>query len=169
MVTTSSSTTVPAGSVISQNPASGAQVASGSAVALVVSSGPPATNPLIVDTTVSVDGTGAITTAPFDTATPGELLVAFGSSDGPPASGQQKLGVSGAGLTWTLIQRGDLQNGVAEIWTARATTALVGARITAVQAFTGYDQSLTVIAFRGADGTGAGAIAGGLNLRLASR
>ena len=62
-----------------------------------------------------------------------------------------------------MIQRGDLQNGVAEIWTARATTALVGARITAVQAFTGYDQSLTVIAFRGADGTGAGAIAGGLN------
>src|SRR5205814_5779912 len=40
-VTQSSSTTVPAGSVISQSPVSGASVATGSAVALVVSSGPP--------------------------------------------------------------------------------------------------------------------------------
>ena len=41
-VTTQPSTTVPAGSVISQNPAAGASVAAGSTVALVVSSGPPA-------------------------------------------------------------------------------------------------------------------------------
>jgi len=38
-VTTASSATVPAGSVISQNPAAGASAAPGSAVALVVSSG----------------------------------------------------------------------------------------------------------------------------------
>ena len=38
-VTTASSTTVPAGSVISQNPLAGTQVANGSAVALVDSSG----------------------------------------------------------------------------------------------------------------------------------
>src|SRR5262249_4350117 len=40
-VTQQSSTTVPAGSVISQLPAAGAQADSGSAVDLVVSSGPP--------------------------------------------------------------------------------------------------------------------------------
>ena len=40
-VSTASSTTVAAGLVISQNPGSGTQVASGSAVNLVVSSGPP--------------------------------------------------------------------------------------------------------------------------------
>src|SRR5262245_47520376 len=40
-VTTASSTTVPAGSVISQNPTAGTQVAVGSAVSLVVSSGAP--------------------------------------------------------------------------------------------------------------------------------
>src|SRR5262249_57291200 len=40
-VTTASSTTVPAGSVISQNPTAGTQIAVGSAVALVVSSGEP--------------------------------------------------------------------------------------------------------------------------------
>src|SRR5438552_3746683 len=38
-VTTASSTTVPAGNVISQSPAAGMSVAAGSAVALVVSSG----------------------------------------------------------------------------------------------------------------------------------
>jgi beta-lactam-binding protein with PASTA domain len=40
-VSNASSTTVPAGSVISQNPGAGTLVAPGSAVALVVSSGPP--------------------------------------------------------------------------------------------------------------------------------
>src|SRR4029079_16381936 len=40
-VTTQSSTTVPSGSVISQNPAAATQVVIGSAVNLVVSSGPP--------------------------------------------------------------------------------------------------------------------------------
>ncbi|HXI27519.1 MAG TPA: PASTA domain-containing protein, partial [Vicinamibacterales bacterium] len=40
-ISTASSTTVPSGSVISQNPAFGAQVLGASAVALVVSSGPP--------------------------------------------------------------------------------------------------------------------------------
>jgi MYXO-CTERM domain-containing protein len=46
-VTRESSATVPSGSVISQSPASGANVASGSAVALVVSTGPstPTTPP----------------------------------------------------------------------------------------------------------------------------
>src|SRR6185295_17533209 len=39
-ITTANSATVPAGQVISQNPASGASVTSGSAVALVVSAGP---------------------------------------------------------------------------------------------------------------------------------
>jgi hypothetical protein len=41
-VSNAASTTVPAGAVISQNPGAGTLVAPGSAVALVVSSGPPA-------------------------------------------------------------------------------------------------------------------------------
>jgi beta-lactam-binding protein with PASTA domain len=40
-VTTAASTTVPAGRVISQSPTAGTQVTQGSAVTLVVSSGPP--------------------------------------------------------------------------------------------------------------------------------
>jgi hypothetical protein len=50
-VTSQSSTTVASGDVISENPAAGASVASGSAVALVVSTGAPAT------TTVTLGGT----------------------------------------------------------------------------------------------------------------
>ena len=51
-ITTASSATVPAGSVISQNPAAGTQVATGSAVSLVVSSGPAlVTVPNVVNTT----------------------------------------------------------------------------------------------------------------------
>jgi len=46
-VSTAASTTVPAGSVISENPGAGTLVAAGSAVALVVSSGPPPPPPTL--------------------------------------------------------------------------------------------------------------------------
>ena len=53
-VTQQTSTSVPAGSVISQNPAAGTSVAPGSAVDLVVSSGPPpVTVPSVVGQTQS--------------------------------------------------------------------------------------------------------------------
>src|SRR5262249_61080717 len=70
-VTTATSATVPAGSVISQTPAAGAVVASDSSVALLVSSGPagpPAV--LSVDKTVSADGVGTVTTPAFSTSGP---------------------------------------------------------------------------------------------------
>jgi beta-lactam-binding protein with PASTA domain len=159
-VTTASSATVPAGSVISQNPAGGAQVAPGTAVALVVSSG-SATVLLTVDVTTSVDGNGTVVTPAFSTAAAGELLVAFVSSDGPTA-GDQTTTITGAGLTWTLKQRSNTQLGTSEIWTATAPTALTGVSVTATQDVGGFDQSLTIVAFRGAGGTGAVAAANGL-------
>src|SRR5439155_24988416 len=62
-ITTASSTTMPAGSIISENPAAGTQVVSGSAVALVVSSGPPLVAvPNVVGLTQAA-ATAAITTA----------------------------------------------------------------------------------------------------------
>ena len=48
-VTQQSSATVPAGSVISQNPLSGTSVAAGSAVSLVVSTGPANLAPSLAD------------------------------------------------------------------------------------------------------------------------
>jgi Bacterial Ig domain/PASTA domain len=61
-VTTTTSTTVPAGSVISQNPAAGTKVASGTAVALVVSSGPGVTGSTLPSGWISTD-VGAVGTA----------------------------------------------------------------------------------------------------------
>src|SRR5205085_1071607 len=81
-VTTASSTTVPAGSVIGQNPIAGVQVAAGSAVALVVSSGPPSPS-AVVDASVSVDGRGTVVSPAITTTAAGDLLVAFVESDGP--------------------------------------------------------------------------------------
>jgi hypothetical protein len=156
-VSTATSTSVRAGSVISQNPAADVQVALGSAVALVVSSGPPPVGPT-VDKIVFSDGSGARTTAPFSTSSAAEVLVAFAASD-EPTSGGQSLTVSGAGLTWTLVQRANTQLGPAEIWTATATNQLTNVTVTSTQAVGGYYQSLTVVTFTGAGGIGASAVA----------
>jgi hypothetical protein len=161
VVTTVSSTTVPAGSVVSQNPAAGTQVATGTSVAFVVSSGqPPALSGLAVDQVISSDGRGTQTTRSFSTSAPGELLIAFAASDGP-GSGGQMLTVSGAGLSWTLAQRANTQAGTAEIWKAAAPTPLSNVTVSSSQARSGYDQSLTVIAFAGASGIGASAAGNG--------
>src|SRR5262249_42689307 len=158
---------VPSGSVISQTPTAGTQAPAGSAVALVVSTGPPSV--VSVDQMISSDGTGTRTTPAFSTTTSGEILLAFAASDGP-ASGSQTLTVSGAGLAWTLVRRANTQAGTAEIWAATAAAPLSGVTVTCTQSQPGYDQSLTVIAFKGATGVGAslsgGAASGAAALTL---
>ena len=60
-VATASSTTIPAGNVISETPAAGTSVTSGSAVSLVVSSGPPtAPPPVNISNSVSQTGSGLV-------------------------------------------------------------------------------------------------------------
>jgi hypothetical protein len=126
---------------------------------LIVSNPPPTTTCFIVDRTVSAHGPGPVTTAAsgFNTALPGELLVAFAGSDGPNSGGSQTLTVSGAGVSWKLVKRANAQAGTAEIWTATAptTAALRNATFTATQARSGYDMSLYVIAVQGTNGIGA--------------
>jgi hypothetical protein len=159
-ITNANSATVPAGSVISENPASGTLVASGSAVALVVSLGPAAVNPT-AQVSVFVNGTGARTTPAFSTTTPGEVLVALVASDGPTTGvNNQTLTITGAGLTWTRIQRAATSRGVSEIWTATAAAVLTNATVTSTQLVTTVlgapvNQSLGVIAFTNATGVGA--------------
>jgi len=113
----------------------------------------------VMDTKVVATGHGALTTTAFHTAAPGELLLAFVGSDGP-SKGTQKVTVTGAGLTWSLVSRADSQLGDAEIWTATTTSTLSGATVTSAQSVGTYDQSLTVIALQGTSGTGATATAG---------
>jgi hypothetical protein len=159
-ITKASSTTVPAGSVISQDPIAGTLMDLGSFVALEVSSGP--TSAIAVDMVVFSDGTGTRVTRPFSTATPGELLVAFVASEGAGAGNGQTATVSGAGLTWTLVRRANTQSGTAEVWTAIAPTRLVDVTATATQGDSGgMNQSLTVVAFTGAGGVGAFAAGSG--------
>jgi hypothetical protein len=128
-------------------------VLSGTAVALVVSSGPPPA--IAVDQVVSADGRGTQSVL-LSTSLPGEIIIAFVSSDGASAGGQTAT-VSGAGLSWTLVQRANTQAGTAEIWKATAPTLLSNVTVTSAQAQSGRDQSLTVVTFSGAAGIGASA------------
>ena len=108
--------------------------------------------PITTDATAFVDGRGPVTTPAFNTTTPGDLLVAFVGSDGPAVG--QRVAVSGAGLTWTLDRFTNAQSGTSEIWHAVATNLLSKATVTSTQGTGSYDQSLTVVAFKGASGVG---------------
>ena len=79
----------------------------------------------------------------------------------PPSGASQTLTISGASLTWTLVRRSNGQRGSSEIWRAFAPNPLVNATVTSTQSRPGYHQSLTVVTFTGATGTGASAIANG--------
>jgi hypothetical protein len=106
------------------------------------------------EVTVFTDGQGTMTTPPISTSTAGTLLVAFVAYDGP-ANSLQSAAVSGAGLTWSLVQRSNIQPGTAEIWAARVTGTLSNVTVTAQPVLGGsYHGSLTVTAFTNAAGTG---------------
>jgi Bacterial Ig domain/Lysyl oxidase len=111
--------------------------------------------PLVIgeDAAVSIDGAGSLTTPTFSTATASDLLVAFVSYDGPAGS-PQTANVSGAGSTWTLLERSNTQSGTSEIWSTRADGTLSGVTVNSLPGTgTGYHGSLTVIAFTNCAGT----------------
>ncbi len=122
---------------------------------VVTTLAPPPPSALAIDTTSNRTGTGAVTTNPLSTTAP-TLLLAFVSSDGPTSGGQTAT-VSGAGLTWTLVRRTNTRPGSSEVWRATAPAVLTNATVTSTPSRTGFDQSLTVVAFRGASGIGASA------------
>jgi hypothetical protein len=59
------------------------------------------------------------------------------------------------------VTRANTQFGTAEIWAVTAPAQLVNATVTATQSISGFDQSLTVMAFTGAGGIGASGAASG--------
>jgi len=106
------------------------------------------------DATVSVDGSGTMQTPAFSTTTAGDFLVAFVAYDGPLGAPQTAT-VSGAGLTWTLLKRSNVQGGTAEIWSARASGVLTNVTVLSQPGVgSGYHGSMTVIAFTNASGPG---------------
>jgi hypothetical protein len=116
----------------------------------------------VMQADLNARGQGSVTTRPFHTALRGETLLAFLSADGPPQSRAQAATVSGAGLRWKLVKRADLSYGDSEIWSATAPRIMIAARVTATLRQSSYNESLTVVAMEGSDGTGEAAAAGGV-------
>jgi Big-like domain-containing protein/fibronectin type III domain protein/lysyl oxidase len=133
--------------------------ATAATVSVTVQNPPPEMVCFLQDVNITASGLGNVTTASFHTGLAGELLLAFAAADGP-SSGGQTLGVSGAGLTWTLVKRANAQAGDAEIWAATATGVVTNGVVTSTESIAGYDQSLNVVALQGTNGTGASAATG---------
>lgn len=91
-----------------------------------------------------------ITSSRFSTASGNELLLALVSTDTANATVKS---VSGAGLTWVLVERTSAQSGTAEIWGAFSSQALSGVEAT-VTLTTASASSLTVASFAGVDTSG---------------
>src|SRR4029077_20462 len=90
-------------------------------IALLVVSAAPASAAIAVDVTTSRDSSSASSTiaAPaFSTTAGNELLLAFISTDATSGTNTTVSSVAGAGLTWVLVIRTNVQQGTAEIWRA---------------------------------------------------
>ena len=116
-----------------------------------------------IDATAFGDGGSAaatISSSAFSTNAGNELLLAFVSTDGVSGSNTSVTAMSGAGLTWTLVQRSNVQPGTAEIWRAFAPAPLSSVTVQATLS-QNVSASLVVMSFTGVDPSGingAGAI-----------
>lgn len=109
---------------------------------------------IALERVVFADVLGTAMISGINTAAPNDLLLAFVGADGPNTGGQTAI-VSGAGLTWTLVRRTNVQSGSAEVWQAMAPSPLVGASVQSILSQSGYRQSLTIAVLSGAAGIGA--------------
>jgi hypothetical protein len=120
----------------------------------VTSTAPPAT--LAIDVVTWGDQDLKITTAQtsaFSTSSGSQLLLAFIAADDDTGPGNLATSVSGAGLTWELVVRTNVQRGMSEIWRAFAPTALTNVAVTATLAQS-TTSSLLVVSFTGVDTSG---------------
>jgi len=161
IVTTQSSAIFPAGTVITQDPVGGKKVPLGSAVNLVVSTGPP---PTIAATVTRNSSTPATTiSSPLIAAAANTLLVAFVSTDAPdpccaPNTVVNSVTNNNGAMTWTRAVRSNAQLGTAEVWWAFTPVARSGMNVTA-RLNNPVAASLTVMAFTNAASSLVGAAA----------
>ncbi len=110
----------------------------------------------------SASSNSSITTPSFSTTVGNELLLAFIATDYPGSGTNTSVtSVTGAGLTWVLVQRTNVQPGTSEIWRAFSPTPLTDVTVTANLSTAVQVSSITVLSFSGVDlsGTnGSGAI-----------
>jgi hypothetical protein len=96
----------------------------------------------------------SVTTQSFSTTASNELLLAFISADYSSGASTTVTNVTGAGLTWQLVVRTNVQSGTAEIWRAFASAPLGSVSVTATVSQP-TASSLTVVSFIGVDTSGA--------------
>ena len=111
---------------------------------------------LAIDAKTSFDqvtASSTVVTPRFSTVSNNELLLAFVATDYLSGANTTVTNVTGAGLSWTLVQRTNTQAGTAEIWRAFATSPLSQVNVTATLSQS-VTSSITVLTFRGADTTG---------------
>jgi len=122
---------------------------------------------LAIDATSSADSGGlsvsTIAVPAFTTKAGNDLLLAFISASYIGAAPNVNVtGVSGGGLTWTLVRRTNTQQGASEIWQAFATEPLTNVTVTANLSTSGAAASINVVAFAGVNVTNpVGAVGGG--------
>src|SRR5262245_36748908 len=115
------------------------------------SSGPPS-----LDVAVWTDQSAAQTTVvspAFSTAVTNELVLAFIAADYLSGPNTTVTGVTGAGLTWTLVGSSNVQSGTSEIWRAFAPARLTNVTVTATVSQSAVS-SLTIASFSNVDTSG---------------
>jgi hypothetical protein len=115
-----------------------------------------AATPPVIDAVKSVSRSTNATTlvsGAFSTTKANELLLAFISADYRTGANTTVTAVTGASLTWVLVQRTNAQSGSSEIWRAFAPTTLVNVSVTATlsQSVAG---AMSVVSFSNVDTTG---------------
>ena len=113
---------------------------------------------LSTDVQVSADqsiASSTVSSPVFSTRTSQQLLLAFIATDNLSSTNTSVTGVSGAGLTWTLVVRTNDQQGTSEIWRAFAPTILSNVSVTA-ELSDSVVSSMTVKSFGGVSTSGTG-------------
>jgi len=126
-------------------------------IAVTLSISSPVSAAIGIDANVSVDKNSASTTVAtpaFSTALGNELLLAFVTGDYVSGINTQVSSITGAGLTWTLVVRTNVEQGTSEIWRAFATSPLSQVTVTATLSHS-VVSSLTLLSFTGVNTSGA--------------
>jgi hypothetical protein len=110
-----------------------------------------ATGQVSIKTSVSTNQnipSATVTSPGFSTSTANQLLLAFISTDDAETINTTVRSVTGAGLTWVLVDRTNQELGTSEIWRAFATARLSNVAVTATLSQT-VVSSMTVLSFTG--------------------
>jgi len=109
-----------------------------------------------LDAKVSADQpskSATVTSASFSTASANELVLAFIATDYLSGANTTVKSVTGAGLTWVLVVRTNVQSGSSEIWRAFAPSPLASASVEATLSQS-VASSITILSFSGVDTSG---------------